>query len=253
MKDNERIARVSGGSFSDVGFGYYEKLLTSDEVNELRMDLAGVADAFERGLGLAATVCDEAEIDRRLVSIVLQRPDIQGALYDRMQQMPSLLRLPSNAKIQALARELLKSEHLGVWPRVQLRFDRKGDTANLIMWHHDYIYNGGTSSSVTFWIPLVDVTAQMGLLKIAPGSHLNGKFEFLKEGAGRKFSYTLPDDVVSNLTTMSPEVDAGDCVAFHSLTVHTGTPVLIDGRARLTALFRIQDLNQLDVFNRNAK
>jgi hypothetical protein len=173
---------------------------------------------------------------------------MQSVLYDRLQQMPALLSLPSHPRFLETARKLLDTKYVGVWPRVQQRFDRFGDGANLIKWHHDYLYNGGTRSSFTFWMPVVDITPEMGLLKIVPGSHLRDDFRFVKESNGQRFSFTLEGDVVQNLETVAPEVRAGDCVIFHSLSVHTGSPVTIPGRARLTVLFRMQDLTRLEAF-----
>ena len=46
-------------------------------------------------------------------------------------------------------------------------------------------------------------------------------------------------------------LNAGDLILFHDLAIHTGQMNKDDARARITALFRMQNLNKLEDLNKN--
>lgn len=69
---------------------------------------------------------------------------------------------------------------LGV-PRVRLYHDQalyKEPGGGYTPWHQDQFYWPlDTSGTITMWMPLIDISAEMGMLTFASGSHRNGMLE----------------------------------------------------------------------------
>ena len=99
--------------------------------------------------------------------------------------------------------------------------------------HQDFINIQGTQETYTAWIPLSSLTAEMGGLQIAAGSHLGGIYDFRPAlGAGGLAVTESLEDAWVN----SP-IEQGDVIIFHSMVVHKGLPnrgnrlrLSIDGR-----------------------
>ena len=233
----------------DLGFLVIRNFFDTQDLVPLWEDLHRLASAFCQGLCIDVETVDPSESDRLIVNIINHRPQLQPVLYDRLQNVPSLLAIPSHPKVRRLAQHLLGTDRYGIWPRMQIRMDRYEDRRNLIEWHHDYLYNQGTKHSYTLWMPLVNFENAMGVLLIAKRSHKLGNVNFIKTQGPNRFDYTLSKEVVAGLDIVSPDCyRAGDLVVFHSLVLHSGTINTLAHRARLTALFRIQDLSTLEAF-----
>lgn len=211
-----------------------------------------LAASFAKGLGLDASFINDVpatERDRMLVQLLKHHPALQSVLYDRLQQVPEILALPCHPKLLTLAHQLHQTDRVGIWPRLQVRLDLHNDDRNVIGWHHDYLYNGGTSASYTFWMPLASVVKEMGTLLFAKGSHQINDFPFEKLETGRRFTYSLSPEVLDSLDIIQPDsFSAGDLVIFHSRHVHSGCLNQLADRARLTLLYRMQNLETLEAF-----
>ncbi|MFN3145303.1 MAG: phytanoyl-CoA dioxygenase family protein [Paracoccaceae bacterium] len=236
------------------GFCLIRGFFSPDDLRPIWTDLANLVTAFARANGITLDDVPDGQIDRQLVTLLQERPDLQGTLYDRLQLAPGILSTPSHAKFRDLASRLFSTDAFGVWPRVQVRLDLFKDVKNVIEWHHDYLYNQGTKSSWTVWMPLVDISTDMGQLSIAPGTHrVEIPFEFIRTGGGNRFDYTLDAETVSGLDLVRPEgYRAGDLVLFHSMVVHAGAENRTKDRARLVQLFRMQNVNDLEAFETSA-
>jgi ectoine hydroxylase-related dioxygenase (phytanoyl-CoA dioxygenase family) len=172
----------------------------------------------------------------------------KSLLYDRAQNLKALYSLVISKKVKNLSEQILKTKHIGIWPRPQLRIDVKNDTKNSLDWHNDYIYNKGTQHSYTFWIPTVTLSSNMGLLLMAKNSHTkNFSNKFIKKNKKKRFNFTLPNKVLKKLSISEiPTIKAGDLVLFHSKFLHSGQNNN-SNMARLTILFRIQNLSKLEI------
>jgi hypothetical protein len=107
--------------------------------------------------------------------------------------------------------------------------------------HQDYRFMDGDPECFTAWIPLHDCPVDVGPLQILEGSHHFGfqshdqaNIPAIPEGAA------LGDDWVGG------QVNAGDVLIFHSLTVHAASPNL-SNQLRISLDCRFQDYAR--VFN----
>lgn len=88
--------------------------------------------------------------------------------------------------------------------------------------HQDITHLGGTVDVFTCWIPIGDVPAELGGLKVLPGSHHTGAHALApSQGAGGQRVVGVDDD---DPAWTSCDYSAGDVVVFHSCTIHAGLP-----------------------------
>jgi phytanoyl-CoA hydroxylase len=239
-------------SYEECGFSIVRNFFSSEEIGNnaktgINTELYRFGQMLCNQFDIDTKGLTNEQLDKFFVRLVQKHPTIQPIIYDRLQLFPSLLGLANNIKVRNLSENLLKSENLGIWPRVQLRFDKYDDNYNQIDWHHDYLYNKGTKSSITFWIPLVEIEIEMGVLNIAKGSHKLLDVNFIKSEVDRRFDFTLSDQLLKSLNIVeSVKYYPGDLVIMNSMTLHQGNINRVKDRARMVAIFRVQDLNQLE-------
>ena len=103
--------------------------------------------------------------------------------------------------------------------------------------HQDYEFMGGDPEFYTVWIPLHDCPIEVGPLRILEGSHRYGIQEHEKENLHVP---EIPLDVVTGDAWVEGQVNAGDVLIFHSLTVHAAAPNT-SNRMRISLDCRFQD------------
>ena len=105
-------------------------------------------------------------------------------------------------------------------------------TSNPTPWHHDqpyYCVNG--KQVVSFWIPL-DTVPQATCPEFVSGSHAWGKWFLPRKFSGVDFNHTeewlepIPDieNQREDYDIRSWDLEPGDAIAFHYLTVHGAPP-----------------------------
>ena len=88
-------------------------------------------------------------------------------------------------------------------------------------WHQDqYYWPIDTTNTITMWMPLVDITVDMGMLTFASGSHKNGSvFDYeISDESEEEFDKYVKDNKfeISRATTMN----AGDATWHYGFTIH---------------------------------
>jgi ectoine hydroxylase-related dioxygenase (phytanoyl-CoA dioxygenase family) len=89
-------------------------------------------------------------------------------------------------------------------------------------WHQDqYYWPIDTTNTITMWMPLVDITIDMGMLTFASGSHKKGSvFEYeISDESEEEFDRYVNDNKfeISRATTMK----AGDATWHYGFTIHS--------------------------------
>jgi hypothetical protein len=103
--------------------------------------------------------------------------------------------------------------------------------------HQDYRFMGGDAECFTVWIPLHHCPVDMGPLQILEGSHRSG---FLKHEDENLHVPEIPLEVIAGGEWVGGQLNAGDVLLFHSLTVHAASPNL-SKRLRISLDCRFQD------------
>jgi ectoine hydroxylase-related dioxygenase (phytanoyl-CoA dioxygenase family) len=103
--------------------------------------------------------------------------------------------------------------------------------------HQDYRFMNGDPECYTAWIPLHDCPTDEGPLQILEGSH---RFGFQIHEEENLHVPEIPAGAALGDEWASGEINAGDVLLFHSLTVHAASPNRSD-RLRISLDCRFQD------------
>jgi len=102
--------------------------------------------------------------------------------------------------------------------------------------HQDYVHIKGTHDTWTTWIPGGDCSAELGGLAILPGSHKLGQLPTQAAYGAGGSGVATPEDAVWH----AGDLECGDVLMFHSLTVHQGRDNMTPDRLRISFDFRYQ-------------
>ncbi|HEX3469180.1 MAG TPA: phytanoyl-CoA dioxygenase family protein [Candidatus Elarobacter sp.] len=225
-----------------------------------RLDIATEIAPLQHELGLliehAARACgarydlpdDPAEFDRGYLALVAAHPDVHPLVYDMAKNLVAFQRLIAGERLAGLFRLLRDTELAGTAPGSNgVRIDRPSDERHLAPWHQEFQYQFRSLDAVTFWIPLVPVTAEMGPVVLARGSHKNG-VEPLIDASGHGSDDMAVGEygalriageatIGDRYELRAPVSAPGDVFAFDFLTLHASSPNA-GTRARWTAQIR---------------
>jgi ectoine hydroxylase-related dioxygenase (phytanoyl-CoA dioxygenase family) len=154
-------------------------------------------------------------------------------VYQKVFQLHSFHRLPHHAILQETMR-LLAGPELFIHPKSAARLIFPHFERGTIRAHQDHTAVGGDEQSFTAWMPLHDCPVEQGSLRIKSGSHrfglqpTAGKTGYISSGAVRG------DDWVGG------DINSGDLLLFHSLTIHEALPNVSD-RLRISLDCRFQN------------
>lgn len=82
--------------------------------------------------------------------------------------------------------------------------------------HQDWRSMQGSLNSIVIWIPLIDMSKEIGAVEFIPGSHLLGLLDSKQDEWFRH----IDSNKISDENYIIPEVKKGDLVAFSAFTVH---------------------------------
>ena len=106
------------------------------------------------------------------------------------------------------------------------RLDVPNDKRNTLDWHQERSFfpqNRNGLNGLVCWIPLTDITEEMGPMHISPRSHTEGQLK-LSNITKKNASYTtqihVPEEIVSKYEDLVVRVNAGDAVFFNMLLFH---------------------------------
>jgi ectoine hydroxylase-related dioxygenase (phytanoyl-CoA dioxygenase family) len=103
--------------------------------------------------------------------------------------------------------------------------------------HQDYRFMHGDPECFTVWIPLHDCPTDMGPLQILEGSH---HFGFQNHNDENLHVPEIPAGEAMGTDWVGGQINAGDVLIFHSLTVHAASPNR-SNRLRISIDCRFQD------------
>lgn len=222
--------------FERDGYLFFRDVLDKDAIARARKDVGGW---FERE-GLAEVKADRVVFIGHDMSALPSQP---LPLHDQ----GTWQRLAADPSLQALL-TLVFGDKPFILPLGEYQFSWPGKSPGGI--HQDEVFNIGLGL-VVCWIPLVDVPAEVGGLRIAEAMHSHGSFhKSVKQrvGAGAASSYAKKSDIAAS-TYIDPSAipaDAwrridyrqGDLLLFDGYTPHQGLPTTTDSM-RLSVDMRV--------------
>lgn len=149
-------------------------------------------------------------------------------IYDVAREIDGFLDLVHHAEFEAISRTLLGTNQLHIpFDKAMFRIDRPHESWNDFHWHQDYSYNLMSRPTITVWAPLTDISPNMGMLRIIPGSHTRHYPVYLDDkpalnGVSKSkaaFIHKLSHEDLDGQSVPMP-VSAGDVLFFHELMLH---------------------------------
>ena len=158
--------------------------------------------------GLAA-ITDDAGVSK------LREPETKNvwdAGYHQLKYLPEIHHLCAHSEILEIAKTLrITSPSLCGMPVV--RVDVPGEKKRILGAHQDYPYHYGSIDAVTLWLPLQDITEDIGPVEMVKCSHTEGVVES-EDGIIRD------ESLLSSLQFRKCPVALGQVVAFSQMAIH---------------------------------
>ena len=164
---------------------------------------------------------------KKLIEFRQKNPESFGAIYDSLKTSLTLTQLITDNKVVDFVAKFLKIKpsDLSV-SEPMCRLDVPNDKRNTLDWHQERSFfpqNRNGLNGLVCWIPLTDITEEMGPIHISPKSHAEGQLK-LSNRTKKNASYTtqipVPEKFVSKYEDLIVRVNAGDAVFFNMLLFH---------------------------------
>ena len=148
-------------------------------------------------------------------------PVSEGAFYQSLNlrfDTPGMMKFCLAERFGGIVAQLLNVDSVRIYHE-QILFKPPG--GNQTMWHQDQFYWPLDSNLVVgMWMPIVDCTSDMGMIRFVKGSH---KYGDLKADVISKNSHSIFDTFIKRESLEIIEVNtcnAGDCTFHFGWTVH---------------------------------
>ena len=164
---------------------------------------------------------------KKLIEFRKKDPKLFGAIYDSLKTSLTLTQLVSDdAIVDNVAKFLnVKPSEISI-SEPMCRLDVPNDKRNALEWHQERSFfpqNRDGSHSLVCWIPLTNVTEEMGAIHISPESHKGGLIiperNEKKNGSSTR-QISVPEEHIKKYEDLTVPVDAGDVVFLNMLLFH---------------------------------
>jgi len=195
------------------GYLMIRGLLSPEDINPLMEDVAQVLLAagwlnhLQNPIDRIANdkaACAEGDADYKKVS-------------DEVFDLCTFHELPHHPVLQKVMKSIV-GPRLLIHPKSAIRLIFPNFAKGIIHAHQDHTAVGGDEESYTAWLPLHNCSLNHGPLKILEGSHRYG-LQTIDKDTG----YIVPGAERGG-EWVGGEINAGDLLIFHSLTVHEAAP-----------------------------
>ena len=187
-----------------------------------------------------------AEKDRNLI----------GRLYKVSRRFVSVKRIAVDPWLAGMSKQLMNTPLVSACHFVNIRIDLPGEEKYLLPAHQDFPYIQGSLNALTWWIPFLDTTLEMGPPSWIEGSQKLGiqkvkyiDYETTGQSGGRSFELVGHDRFTDKDFTHKPVLN-GKCVVFHTCLIHRSEPNHTN-KARINLQVRFDDATAEESFTRN--
>ena len=156
--------------------------------------------------------------------------------YREVFSLESFHALPHNPALKRVMR-MIAGEQVLIHPKAIGRLIFPNCERLTVHPHQDYRFMNGDPECYTVWIPLHDCPRDVGPLRILEGSH---RFGFQTHVDKDLHVPEIPAGEAIGDEWVGGQINAGDVLIFHSLTVHAASPNRSD-RLRISLDCRFQD------------
>jgi len=225
------------------GYLFFRGLLPAADVLQMRAELLevvtrhGLRDA--RRDALDGTV-DAASLNRVSAEDLRDDIGVPKTLYEDVQKLPSMHRLPHHPRLLGFYRSFFGQEVL-VHPRHIVRMVTSHPAMTPTPAHQDFPHIQGTPNTWTCWFPVGDCPQELGGLTVLNASHRQGTLPVQPAlGAGGAAVELCPNET----DWVTTDYGVGDVLTFPSHTVHKALRCTLDDQIRLSFDVRYQSADE---------
>ena len=217
-------------SYTKNGFAIMKNIIPAQRINSLLENIFNLFCKY-------STDCQELKnmekpwntelFHKKLIEFRQKDPESFGAIYDSLKTSLTLTQLITDNKVVDFVAKFLKIKpsDLSI-SEPMCRLDVPNDKRNALDWHQERSFfpqNRNGLNGLVCWIPLTDITEEMGPMHISPRSHAEGQLK-LSNRTKKNTSYTtqipVPEEFVSKYEDLAVRANAGDAVFFNMLLFH---------------------------------
>jgi len=211
-----------------------------DELSRVMLEAAKLAAMRLLPKALADTAPNTNNLEDYLAWLLSVEHDnsVTRALYEVFPTLPPVIAAINRPALRdAIAWAGLDTPSAGTLPLVRL--DRPGQSQFATPAHQDSWYSMLSDNAVTLWLPLCDMTEEIGRLLVLPGSHAKGIAPFKPYEAGHEwFETEAPvDDGAFKPVDMADD----EILIFNQSLIHK-SGVNHSNLVRISIQFRFNDL-----------
>jgi hypothetical protein len=166
--------------------------------------------------------------DEGYLDLIKANRSYGGEVYDAIKQIPAFMRLLGIVEHETLLAQVRDDAVPGIAAGgYGIRVDNPGEERFRAPWHQEYPSQLRSLDGVVYWSPLVQVTPELGPVRLCVASHRNGPVPVYtrdplnpdKTGA---YGLILKDEeeLVSCYEQVAPLLSPGDLVIIDFLTLH---------------------------------
>lgn len=145
-------------------------------------------------------------------------------VYDAVKELPEFARLCASDALLDLARTALGTPHIALVRNGNgIRIDRPNEDRFRAAWHQEFPTQGKSLNAAVLWLPLLEMTPELGPVEFCPQSHRDG-IAPVHQHPDRPGAYgvRIRDEAsrVARYRPVAPLTKPGDVVIIDGLTLH---------------------------------
>lgn len=171
--NQQAIADFAANGFVKIP-GFYDREREIEPIQRAVYEIIG-AVIRRHGLPITREPFSPDHFDAGFMDLVAIDRRLGSEVYDALKLIPAFVRLAASEKNEGILRQLRQTTLPGFIARgYGIRIDIPGEHAYRALWHQEYLFQLRSRDGLTLWSPLVGVTAEMGPVVFACGSHTEG-------------------------------------------------------------------------------
>lgn len=228
--------------YLEEGHLLVKNLLDADSLNELSRDLGVRVDKTVQKLhieGRLNSLCEEVSFERRLVALCRAAKD-ENAVRDLWQSVElKYFDIPTNGMFRMMTHpalldvvESIIGPEILFHPQSNVCAKLPRHDESMVPWHQDSVGLAPESEKtfiINFWIPLVEVTMDMGGMQVMRGPY--------HKGPELSETFAIPESKLPKDEIVDCPVPRGGALMIQKRTIHRSVPNVSD-KARWSMDFR---------------